>query len=101
MLEYFQILREITGIGNDDANRVFALTSLKAGAPELLIWQTHRHPVDLQGVPADHQSIPERPDLQQAMLIKCGGETRRSLLGRRYFTVDGGGKVQDNARPWH
>ena len=93
MLEYFQILREITGIGNDDANRVLALAPLEAGAPEAFIGQTHRHPVDLQGIAAYHQRIPERPNLQQAMLIKSGGETRRSLLGRRYFTVSGGGKV--------
>ena len=93
MLEYFQILREITGIGNDNANRVLALAPLQAGLPELLVRQTHRHPVDLQGIAADHQRIPERPDLQQAMLVKSGGETGRSLLGRRYFTVGGGGKV--------
>ena len=37
MLEYFQILREITGIGNDDANRVLALAPLEAGAPEAFI----------------------------------------------------------------
>ena len=60
-------------------------------------------PIDIRSicksVPADHQSIPEGTDFQQAMLIKSGGETRRSLLGRRYFTIDRHGKVQNNARP--